>query len=103
MPIKRSNIDTFAAHVLYFLFRGEIYMEKKGNIYVCHTFYHVFVSFLKELNLPKEEQGQATLVLSSISNDFENLADRVRAGKTFVNAYEFDEKKGRIFPGVDEI
>ena len=77
-------------------------MEKKGNIYVCHTFYHVFVSFLKELNLPKEEQGQATLVLSSISNDFENLADRVRAGKTFVNAYEFDEKKDEFFPELDK-
>ncbi len=73
-------------------------MEKKGNIYVCHTFYHVFVSFLKELNLPKEEQGQATLVLSSLSNDFENLADRVRDGRVFSAVYEFDEKRDFFFP-----
>ena len=72
-------------------------MEKKGNIYVCHTFYHVFVSFLKELNLPKEEQGQATLVLSSLSNDFENLADRVRDGRVFSAVYEFDEKRDYFF------
>ena len=24
--------------------------KTKGSIYVCHTYYHVYVSFLKELN-----------------------------------------------------
>ena len=41
----------------------------KDRIYVCHTYYHVYVTFLKELNRPKEEQGKATLVLSKLSNN----------------------------------
>ena len=36
----------------------------KDRIYVCHTFYHVYITFLKEMNLPKEEQGKATLAVS---------------------------------------
>ena len=51
----------------------------KDRIYVCHTYYHVYVTFLKELNLPKEKRGQATLVLSRMSNDFETFADRAKA------------------------
>lgn len=43
------------------------------RIYVCHTYYHVYVTFLKELNLPKEMRGQAVLVLSKMSNDFEEI------------------------------
>ena len=49
----------------------------KERIYVCHTYYHVYVTFLKELNLPKEMRGQAALVLSNLSNDFEDLKTRV--------------------------
>ena len=41
-----------------------------GRIYVCHTFYHLYISFLKEFALPKEEKGNATVVLSKMSNDF---------------------------------
>ena len=43
----------------------------RERIYVCHTYYHVYVTFLKELALPREKRGQATLVLSRMSNDFE--------------------------------
>lgn len=55
----------------------------KDRIYVCHTYYHVYVSFLKELNLPREKRGQATLVLSRMSIDFEQLKDRVEATGLF--------------------
>ena len=44
-----------------------------NSIYVCHTYYHVFVTMLKELNKPVEERGKATLVLSRMSNDFEDF------------------------------
>lgn len=30
---------------------------KYDRIYVCHTFYNVYVTLLKECNRPKEEQG----------------------------------------------
>lgn len=28
------------------------------RIYVCHTFYHVYIACLKELNLPGDRRGQ---------------------------------------------
>lgn len=70
----------------------------KDRIYVCHTYYHVYVTFLKELNLPKEQRGKATLVLSRMSNDFETFADRARESGLFEEVVEFDEKKAEYFP-----
>lgn len=70
----------------------------KERIYVCHTYYHVYVTFLKELNLPKEKRGQATLVLSKLSNDFENLKERVEKTGIFAEVIEFDEKRDDFFP-----
>ena len=55
----------------------------KERIYVCHTYYHVYVTFLKELNLPKEQRGKATLLLSKMSIDFENLKERVESTGLF--------------------
>lgn len=70
----------------------------KSRIYVCHTYYHVYVTFLKELALPKEKQGEATLVLSKMSNDFENLKSRVESTGLFRDVIEFDEKREDYFP-----
>lgn len=69
----------------------------KERIYVCHTYYHVYVTFLKELNLPKEKHRQATLVLSRLSNDFENLKQRVEKTGLFEEVIEFDEKRDDFF------
>lgn len=69
----------------------------KDRIYVCHTYYHVYVTFLKELNLPKEKRGQATLVLSRMSNDFETFADRANASGLFEEVLEYDEKNATYF------
>lgn len=70
----------------------------KDRIYVCHTFYHVYVTMLKELALPKDKQGSATLVLSKMSNDFGNLKDRVLKTGFFEDVIEFDEKREAYFP-----
>ncbi len=70
----------------------------KDRIYVCHTYYHVYVTFLKELKLPTGERGKATLVLSRMSCDFENLKDRVESTGLFEEVLEFDEKNERFFP-----
>lgn len=70
----------------------------KKRIYVCHTFYHVYISCLKELNLPREEWGQATLVLSSMSNDFGNLGERAARSGLFADVIPFDEKEESFFP-----
>ena len=70
----------------------------KERIYVCHTYYHVYVTYLKELNLSREKRGQATLLLSKMSIDFERLKDRVEATGLFEQVLEYDEKREDFFP-----
>lgn len=76
----------------------------KDRIYVCHTYYHVYVTFLKELKLREQcreqgrEAGGASLVLSKMSNDFENLKERVESTGIFEEVIEFDEKREDFFP-----
>lgn len=71
---------------------------RKERIYVCHTFYHVYISVLKECNLPPQERGGATLVLSTMSNDFGNLKDRALASGLFEDVVEYHEKEDTFFP-----
>lgn len=72
--------------------------KKHKRIYVCHTFYHVFITFLKELNLPADERGKATLVISTMSNDFGDLKDRIEKCALFEDVVEFHEKRDTEFP-----
>lgn len=73
------------------------------RIYVCHTYYHVYVTFLKELKLLREtggsaeDIGKADLVLSSLSNRFEDLKSRVESTGLFRRVIEFDEKREDFF------
>lgn len=71
---------------------------QKQRIYVCHTFYHVYVACLKELNLPEKERGGASLVLSRMSNDFGDLDLRARESGIFEEVFWFDEKPYTFFP-----
>jgi len=76
-------------------------MKRKDRIYVCHTYYHVYVTFLKELKLRAqciENIGKATLVLSKMSNNFELLKERVERTGLFEEVIEFDEKREDYFP-----
>ena len=74
----------------------------KDRIYVCHTYYHAYVAFLKELHLrrgkDKAAAGEASLVLSSMSNDFEQFGERVKAAGLFADVISFDEKREDHFP-----
>ncbi|MCR5753623.1 MAG: alpha-2,8-polysialyltransferase family protein [Acetatifactor sp.] len=78
----------------------------RERIYVCHTYYHVYVTFLKELKLRAErgqdKMGGATLVLSKMSNNFENLKERVESTGLFEEVIEFDEKREDYFPELAE-
>lgn len=74
----------------------------KDRIYVCHTYYHVYITFLKEMALEKEKQGGATIVLSSLSTNFENLKERLEALDYFEEVVEFDEKRETFFPELDK-
>lgn len=74
----------------------------KDRIYVCHTYYHAYVTFLKELKI-RAEQGVAwkpgaTLVLSWMSIDFERLKERVESTGLFEAVLDFDEKREDFFP-----
>lgn len=70
----------------------------KRRVYVCHTYYHVYVTFLKELALPQEEHGHATLLLSMMSIDFEQLKERVEGPGLFEQVFMYDEKRDDFFP-----
>ncbi|MBR4732749.1 MAG: lipooligosaccharide sialyltransferase [Lachnospiraceae bacterium] len=69
-----------------------------GRIYVCHTFYHLYVSYLKEFALGDAQNGNATVVLSKMSNDFGDIKDRILKNGVFKEVYEFDEKRDDFFP-----
>ena len=72
----------------------------KDRIYVCHTFYHVYITVIKELNLPGEKRGGATLVLSTMSNDFGDLNVKAAKSGLFEAVYSFDEKEDVSLPEV---
>lgn len=75
----------------------------KARVYVCHTYYHVYVTFLKELKRSSEgEKTKADLVLSKMSIDFEDLKTRVESTGLFGEVIEFDEKREDAFPELAE-
>lgn len=65
----------------------------KDRIYVCHTFYHLYVALLKEYNLPKEKQGNASIVLSTMSNDFGDIDKRLKQLSIIEDVFFYDEKR----------
>lgn len=70
----------------------------KKRVYVCHTFYHVYVACLKECYLPIAERGSADLVLSTMSNDFGDLKERAVESELFDEVFLFEEKEDVQFP-----
>ena len=72
----------------------------KERIYVCHTYYHVYITLLKEFAFPKEKQGKATILLSKMSNDFETLKERIERENIIEEIFEYDEKREFFFPKV---
>lgn len=74
----------------------------KKRIYICHTYYHVYIACLKELNLQvggKEAvRGQASLMLSSLSNDFGTLKERAEKSGLFEQVIPYEEKEESFFP-----
>ena len=72
------------------------------RIYVCHTYYHVYISCLKELRAEHPDRGHATLLLSLISTDFGDLKTRLTASGLFAEVHEFDEKNHDFFPELQK-
>lgn len=65
----------------------------KDRVYICHTFYHVYIALLKELVLPISDRGNATLILSTMSNKFGLVGDRAKQSGLFEDVFIFDEKE----------
>ncbi|MDD2970557.1 MAG: glycosyltransferase family 52 [Lachnospiraceae bacterium] len=72
----------------------------KDRIYVCHTYYHVYVAFLKEFALGREHRGEATMVLSRLSNDFGQLKQRMDKLCFWEEVRELNEKRDDYFPDL---
>lgn len=76
--------------------------KSKSRIYICHTFYHVYVSILKEMKVFREttpdKYQRADIALSAISTDFEDLGDRLKSTGIFGEIFALDEKREDFFP-----
>lgn len=77
-------------------------MKKHKRIYICHTFYHAYIACLKELNRDRGSRGEASLMLSSMSNDFGNLKERAAKSGLFEEVIPFDEKEAEFFPELEK-
>lgn len=77
-----------------------------SRVYICHTFYHLYVTVMKELNIKSTvcyenevlgtddcNRGKADLLLSTMSNNFGNIKERLVQSGLFANVYMFDEKE----------
>ncbi|MBP5608604.1 MAG: lipooligosaccharide sialyltransferase [Lachnospiraceae bacterium] len=73
-------------------------MAESSRIYICHTFYHVYIACLKEFYL--NDLGHADLILSKMSNRFGSMVDRAEKCPVFNSVYEFDEKEYTQFPDL---
>ncbi len=71
------------------------------RVYVCHTFYHVYVACLKEFYIA-DGKG-ATLVLSKMSNKFGSMVGRAKNSPIFEEVYEYDEKLDTFFPELSPL
>lgn len=77
-------------------------MKNNRRVYVCHTFYHVYVAYLKECNR-KERDTKADVLLSTMSNDFSGLKERMDETGFWNRVLSFEEKSFHEFPKLVEL
>ncbi|MBR6382071.1 MAG: lipooligosaccharide sialyltransferase [Lachnospiraceae bacterium] len=79
-----------------------------SRVYICHTFYHVYTTFLKEFKLREAYAKQgipddgADLFLSTLSTDFGDLAERIEATGFFRKIYRFEEIRDTAYPELEK-
>ena len=64
--------------------------KTNGRIYICHTYYHAYIAVVKELVRRKEDRERADIVLSTMSNDFGSLQERLEKTGVFENVYMYE-------------
>jgi hypothetical protein len=67
--------------------------KNKDRIYICHTYYHAYIAVVKELIERKKGPARSDIMLSTMSNDFGTLPERLRRADIFENVYMYDEKE----------
>lgn len=83
-----------------YIINGMKSVTNKGRIYICHTYYHAYIAVVKELAGREASLGCADIVLSTMSNDFGNLGERLEKSGVFQNVYMYDEKADVTSPEV---
>lgn len=63
------------------------------RVYICHTYFHTYITLLREFNIKDRGDDKATLILSTMSNDFGRLKDRIEKEDIFEAVYYYDEKE----------
>lgn len=70
----------------------------KKRVYVCHTYYQIYVTLLKEFHRNPDELGQADILLSNLSTDFEDIGKRLVDLGLFQSAEVLEEYRYHHFP-----
>ncbi len=76
--------------------------KTNGRIYVCHTYYHAYIAVVKELIRRRENASGADIILSTMSNDFGTLKERLEKTGVFGNVFMYHEKEDVTSPEVME-
>lgn len=71
-----------------------------GRIYICHTYYHAYIAVVKELVKRKSDKSRADIILSTMSNDFGNLKQRLEKSGVFDTVFMYQEKEDVTSPEV---
>ena len=79
--------------LVHFIIRGMKRDMKKDRVYICHTYYHAYIAVVKELVARHDKRGSADIVLSTMSNNFEKLPERLALSGVFDNVFMYDEKE----------
>ena len=67
------------------------------RLYICHTFYHVYISVLKEMVFQKQGGEAGDILLSTISTDFGRLDRRLEKSGLFRKVAFLPECHPRFF------
>lgn len=69
--------------------------NRKNNkrVYICHTYYHAYIAAVKELVRRHDDPGRADIILSTMSNDFGNLKDRLEKSVVFEKVLIYHEQE----------
>lgn len=67
------------------------------RLYICHTFYHVYVSVLKEMDFQKQGEKPGDILLSTISTEFGSLHERLIKSGLFRSVAFLPECHPRFF------